>query len=650
MMLFKLALGNVKRSLRDYFIYFLTLGLSICIFYSFNSIESQQAMFKLSSSQLSMLEGLTYAMNYISVLVSIILGFLIVYANNFLIRRRKKELGIYLVLGMYKSDVSKILLYETLIIGVLSIISGLIVGIFASHGLSIITAYLFVVNMEEFIFVFSKSAFFKSILYFSIIYIVVIVFNIISLSKYRLINLLYANKKNESLKLKNIWISVILFIISIIFIVLSYYLIIQNGLLTVDNKLYGALIFVFVGTFLFFMSISGFLLKVIQLNKKLYFKNLNLFVLKQFNNKINTTFISITLICLMVTLALVAISSGLSISNALTKQLKQITPFDATMYSYSEDFDSSIENDLKNADLNLNDLCDEYSEITMYYSDLKINDIYNIKSDIMLSVISLSDYNKILKMQNKQLIDLAKNEYAINADTNSKNTIKELVNNNKNINLNNTELMNLNNKFLFNTIENVPMRTEEITLIVQDKLAKNCMPQRKLLNLNFKEKNSFNKFNQPMEYVIEEASVLVATREAIYDIQKGISLIIVYLTIYIGIIFIIASTAVLALQQLSESADNSDRYKLLLKLGTEEKMLNKTLFNQISIYFITPLSLAIVHSIIGIIVINNIAKKYLRFLGLDLFWDIIITAILFIAVYGIYFITTYIASKKYCLK
>lgn len=649
-MLFKLALGNVKRSLRDYFIYFLTLGLSICIFYSFNSIESQQAMFKLSSSQLSMLEGLTYAMNYISVLVSIILGFLIVYANNFLIRRRKKELGIYLVLGMYKSDVSKILLYETLIIGVLSIISGLIVGIFASHGLSIITAYLFVVNMEEFIFVFSKSAFFKSILYFSIIYIVVIVFNIISLSKYRLINLLYANKKNESLKLKNIWISVILFIISIIFIVLSYYLIIQNGLLTVDNKLYGALIFVFVGTFLFFMSISGFLLKVIQLNKKLYFKNLNLFVLKQFNNKINTTFISITLICLMVTLALVAISSGLSISNALTKQLKQITPFDATMYSYSEDFDSSIENDLKNADLNLNDLCDEYSEITMYYSDLKINDIYNIKSDIMLSVISLSDYNKILKMQNKQLIDLAKNEYAINADTNSKNTIKELVNNNKNINLNNTELMNLNNKFLFNTIENVPMRTEEITLIVQDKLAKNCMPQRKLLNLNFKEKNSFNKFNQPMEYVIEEASVLVATREAIYDIQKGISLIIVYLTIYIGIIFIIASTAVLALQQLSESADNSDRYKLLLKLGTEEKMLNKTLFNQISIYFITPLSLAIVHSIIGIIVINNIAKKYLRFLGLDLFWDIIITAILFIAVYGIYFITTYIASKKYCLK
>lgn len=650
MMLFKLALGNVKRSLRDYFIYFLTLGLSICIFYSFNSIESQQAMFKLSSSQLSMLEGLTYAMNYISVLVSIILGFLIVYANNFLIRRRKKELGIYLVLGMYKSDVSKILLYETLIIGVLSIISGLIVGIFASHGLSIITAYLFVVNMEEFIFVFSKSAFFKSILYFSIIYIVVIVFNIISLSKYRLINLLYANKKNENLKLKNIWVSVILFIISIIFIVLSYYLIIQNGLLTVDNKLYGALIFIFVGTFLFFMSISGFLLKIIQLNKKLYFKNLNLFVLKQFNNKINTTFISITLICLMVTLALVAISSGLSISNALTKQLKQITPFDATMYSYSEDFDSSVENDLKNADLNLNDLCDEYSEITMYYSDLKINDIYNIKSDIMLSVISLSDYNKILKMQNKQLIDLAKNEYAINADTNSKNTIKELVNNNKNINLNNTELMNLNNKFLFNTIENVPMRTEEITLIVQDKLAKNCMPQRKLLNLNFKEKNSFNKFNQPMEYVIEEASVLVATREAIYDIQKGISLIIVYLTIYIGIIFIIASTAVLALQQLSESADNSDRYKLLLKLGTEEKMLNKTLFNQISIYFITPLSLAIVHSIIGIIVINNIAKKYLRFLGLDLFWDIIITAILFIAVYGIYFITTYIASKKYCLK
>ena len=114
--------SNVKKSIRDYTIYFLTLTFGICLFYMFNSVQAQQAVLKLNASQKSMMHLMSVIINGISVFVAIILGFLIVYANQFLMKRRHKEMGIYLLLGMEKRQVSKILLIETLLIGVLALI------------------------------------------------------------------------------------------------------------------------------------------------------------------------------------------------------------------------------------------------------------------------------------------------------------------------------------------------------------------------------------------------------------------------------------------------------------------------------------------------------------------------------------------------
>lgn len=212
-MLFKLSLKNMKKSIKDYAIYFLTLVLGVAIFYMFNSIDSQQAMLQVSQSQRDIIKMMIAMLGYVSVFVAVILGLLIVYANNFLINRRKKEFGIYMTLGMGRRQISKIILIETIFVGVISLIIGLIVGVFASQFMSIVVAKMFEADMSEFQFVFSIDSCVKTCIYFAVMYIAVIFFNTISISKYKLINLLNAEKKNEKVKMKNPILAVLVFLV-----------------------------------------------------------------------------------------------------------------------------------------------------------------------------------------------------------------------------------------------------------------------------------------------------------------------------------------------------------------------------------------------------------------------------------------------------
>ena len=222
-MLFKLSLKNIKKSIKDYAIYFFTLILGVAIFYVFNAIESQTVMLQVSKSTHELIKLMNTMLSGVSVFVSFILGFLIIYASRFLIKRRKKEFGIYMTLGMSKGKISKILLFETLLIGIISLIVGLGLGVILSQLMSIIVANMFEADMTKFAFTFSSSAVGKTILYFGIIYLLVMIFNTFSVSKCKLINLINANRKNEKIKVKNPVICTLIFIISVGLLGYAYY-------------------------------------------------------------------------------------------------------------------------------------------------------------------------------------------------------------------------------------------------------------------------------------------------------------------------------------------------------------------------------------------------------------------------------------------
>ena len=270
MMLFKLSIKNIKKSFKDYAIYFLTLVLGVAIFYVFNALDGQEAMLQLNGTEKDIIRLMNEFLSGVSILVAIILGFLVIYASRFLIKRRKKEFGIYLTLGMGKRQVSKILLMETLIIGLVSLLVGLFVGVIASQFMSIVVAKLFEADMSRFEFVFSSSSLVKTVIYYGIIYLTLMVFNVFAVTKYKLIDLLTASKKGEKIKVRNLTLSVIIFLIAVGVLGYAYYLATKR----LDSlDLFGlAILLGIIGTFLLFFGISGFILKLVQSNKKLYLK------------------------------------------------------------------------------------------------------------------------------------------------------------------------------------------------------------------------------------------------------------------------------------------------------------------------------------------------------------------------------------------
>ncbi|ALU15553.1 ABC transporter permease protein [Eubacterium limosum] len=664
----KLAFRNVRRSVRDYTIYFLTLTFGVCVFYVFNSIESQQAMMSISSSDEQALQSLTMIMGYVSVFISIILGFLILYANKFLIKRRKKELGIYMSLGMDKSKMSWILMLETLLIGIVSLTVGLILGFFLSEVLAVVTAKMFEAAFTEFKFVFSPAACGKTILYFSLIFIMVMLFNTLSISKYKLIDLLSADKKNETFKVKKLWHSVVIFTAAVIFISVAYYLIIDNGLMDIGPQFAAALACGSVGTLLFFMSLSGFLLRLVQSNKKLYLKGLNMFVLRQLNSKINTTFISMTVICIMLLFTIGTLSSGISLADVLTSSAEKTTPFDATITSgpenpYLDDqpIYADIAAELAAQGVDLNRFAGETSQITYHLSDVPNAVLFEYSTEGVknmltgeaferfktnpMQVVSLSDFNAQMRALGKNTITLSEGQFRIFYDmpqiTPSVDTFLE---NNGKVTLNGAPLESAG-PAIDCTIGTNFSFSNSGTLIVSDALAQNLPFDSAQLNINYKApaEASSEILNQYAGLLTPQNGFLTITREEMYAQGTAMKITTSYVGIYVGIIFLIASAAILALQQLSEASDNTERYALLRKIGAEDKMIRHALFVQIAIYFLMPLALAVIHSIVGL----KVANDFIAFFGhVNVAGNTGVTALILVLIYGGYFLATYFGSKN----
>ncbi|MFH5851249.1 ABC transporter permease [Clostridium perfringens] len=653
-MYFKLAFKNIKKSYKNYVIYFLTLIFGICIFYTFNSIESQSVMMELNEQKQSAFMMAEQLMGYFSVFIAFVLGFLIVYANNYLIKRRKKEFGIYMTLGMENGSLSKMIFLETLFIGAISLGIGVILGIMLSQALSVLTAYMFQVDLTKFQFVFSPLGFKRTVLCFSIIYLVVLIFNFISVRKIKLIDLLTASKRNEKPTIKNLWVSVILFLVSVGILGIAYYKVIHDGIAFASFNALGLPILLgCIGTFIFFYSLTGFFLKVIQGNKKFYLRDLNMFVMKQISSKINTTFVSLSFICLMLFLAICTFSGGLGINRAINADLKDLTKFDVTFWSNSGE---NIETLLKEKNIDISNIAKEDSNMVMYDSEVKYSDFlskegmtamknyFPVDNDNDTLVIGENGYNNTLKLLGKEPVNLKENQYlAVGNIDEMKKWVNESLENGKKINISGKTLEPENKKYENINLYNFTMKGDILIFVVKDSLLEGLKPVSSRFNMMLKDNSNTKEELGSIRDQLVESQVYSITKKEIYDNAAGLGATMAYLGIYLGLIFIITSAVVLAIQQLTESTDNVERYRLLKEIGVDQKMINKAIFTQVGVYFMLPLSLAIVHSIVGLKISSTIVGV---FGNASIMPNIIITAIIFVIIYGGYFLATYLGAKK----
>ena len=620
MMLFKLSLKNIKKSMKDYAIYFFTLILGVAIFYIFNSIGSQTAMMTVSKSTSEILKLMTQILSGVSVFVSFILAFLIIYASRFLMKRRKKEFGVYMTLGMSKRKISLILFFETLFIGIISLTVGLLAGTVLSQFMSVVVADMFEADMTKFKFVFSESACIKTLIYFGIMYLVVMIFNTFNISKCKLIDLIYGNRKSEAVKLKNPWLCIIIFMVSACALGYSYYAVTEgiNEVLSTNKRMLAIIAIGSISTFFISWSLSGLILKIVKSNKKFYYKGLNSFTVRQISSKINTTVFSMTVICLMLFITICVLSSALSMKNSLNRSFESYAPRDVEL-SKRCDIDEDLKDygytdeQIEGSKMSIKEILDKLDfDYQKYFKNIEEYAIYtnnevNLKSvlgdyyenasskyssliyDHKVELMKLSDYNKLVKSLNLKKISLDDNQYAYVANYEmSVNLENDALKTNPKIVIDGKEYLPRYDKCVDGFYEMAGNKINDGFIVLPDSAFVNSKKTFEFLVADYN--GETDKIEEMVNDLInrdyyKNTNLTINTKADIRDSSVGLGAIVTFIGLYLGIIFLISCAAILALKELSESSDNFIRFEMLRKIGVDEKDLNKALFRQIEIFF-----------------------------------------------------------------
>lgn len=675
-MLWKLAVRNVKKSYRDYLIYFLTLSFSVCLFYTFNSFESQQAVMIITKSQSELMQTTADIMHYLSILVAVILGFLILYASHYLIRRRKRELAIYMILGMETKKTARLFTLETIIIGFVSLIIGLILGIFLSQIMSLITAQMFLAEVSQYRVFFSSEAFIFTIAAFCLIFLIMICFYQIILRRYNLNDLLQAGAQNEKIMIRSIPMSILLMIVSILLLGFAYHTLLRDGFLyaALDPLM---LVCGIVGTFLCFFSLSGFFLKLVQSCPRLYLRNLNAFTMRQLNASINSSFLSISIICLMLLLSIGAIASGVSITQTINQDMKVYTPVDGTIQFYDfQNSESNLHTYLQKQGIEAGDYFSEIQPIRAIASnDMKLTDLWKYMDQdaidnklkhigaISVWFMPLSQYRAFQRQTHQKPIELADDEVYLGASDGSiADALSTISNHTDTIRFHDQTLKLKTKKAGFFIPYNAQDSEFNVFMIVSDDWLKKQEAHDfdfsytlQAYNVTFKKNVDLKSFHdledRTFETMDEESAEKriqfdMIEKDDVYQTKSQMSVTFSYVGMYLGIVFLLSSTVMLALHQVTLAEDNRQRYMILRKIGADDSMINRSVCLQIAVYFLLPLALAIVHSYVGIKAVSEV----ISLLGKgDIFQSSLITAGIIAVIYISYFYAAY-RSYRYILK
>ncbi len=671
MMLFKLALKNIKKSVKDYSIYFFTLVIGVIIFYIFNALDTQTAMLDVSNSTREIMVLMSTFLAGVSVFVAIVLGALIIYASNFLIKRRKKEFGVYLTLGMSKRRMSTILLTETLIIGIISMIVGLVLGIILSQFMSVAVANMFEADMSRFTFVFSAKAAVKTIIFFGIMYVIVMIFNTIAVGRCKLIDLLYAEKKNEQLKVRNPILCLTLFIISCVVLGRAYYLVTVE--LGADffsrTDLIKVIIMGSVSTFFIFWSVSGSILYIVTRMKGYYFKKLNSFTLRQFSSKANTMVMSMTVVCLMLFLTIVLLGTAISLTRSMNKNIKDFLPKDIQIVSKVNISEKDVKTVLSENGFDMSKLKDvagyniydseglTMGEVMGEYIQSTLNMYTFVSEDTEEQIMSLSEYNEFAKTFGNEQLAIEDDQYAIVCSLDSVVRARnEALATGRTINYRGFELKPAYSECQIGEIQLSTNKINEGVIIVPDhvvegaKIIENSIvadyvadTPEEINEIELYVKDFIESKFQREDVPFDDWYLFYTTKEVSKSASIGIGAIATFVSLYVGVIFLIASAAILSLKELSESADNIERFAVLRRIGTDEKMIEAALFKQVGMFFFFPMLFAIIHSFFGLKASSKILEIFISDgMGLSIF----VTAVIIVGIYGGYFIITYITSKR----
>lgn len=667
-MLKKLSIRNAKRQAKDYIIYFITVIIAVALMFSFNSIAVSEDIKELST----LMKSFSNAILGISLIIVFVMSWLINYTMKFMLEKRSKEFGTYQVLGLEKKDIANMFTLENIIIGILAFIIGIFGGIFLYQILTSIIMNLFNQPYEIKI-KFDMMAVGITALYFFGIFILVLLNCRRKINKTKVYDLLYAEKKNENNIIKKSRGNIIVFVISLISLILAYF--ITHKEFSNMSDISGmnitiAIILLIVGIYLFYISISSFIIKKYLNNKKKKYKKSNMFLYRNLTSKINTMSITMGTIALMFTIILIGGNVALLMNNMLNNEIELGYPFEIMISASDEDFTKYKEYIDANANVKEIYEYNVYDIANTHIHDALLNSVFEARYyEETDSVILLKDYNKLREMLGYEKVELKDNEVIIQCMETAKPIFDEYIRTNNLINVANK---NLNIKEVKGeNLSQISFNGYTYCIIVPDNMKETIIKEHEKANAEaIPDLNMYHKLVALTEHTTneqfrEELKKIVPTKlitktieidgvkeeytsnRHLADIQtkgaraaeaKSLYAIISFLAFYVALIFVMATATLLAIQQLSDAEKYKYRYELLKKLGMDELEMNRVILKQLFLYFVIPM---IVPFIISLPIILSVSHIFTIAVTIEeIISNIGIIYGLFILVYGIYFIAT----------
>ena len=656
-MLFSLSIKNFRKSIRDYSIYFFTMILGVAVFYIFNAIETQTAMMEVSQTKAAIIDSMNGIMSGVSIFVSLVLGYLIVYASRFMLKKRKREFGIYLTLGMGRIRLAAMLWLETIWMGLISLAVGLLVGMGISQLMSLIVSNLFQADVSRYEFVISGQAVGKSILYFFLIYLVVMIFNTFSVSRARLAEFITAGRKKEKNFLKKPLLSGLVFLLAVVMLGTAYYNVTANqqAMTTETDVLTQVLLGIF-GTFLVFWSLSGFLMTAAGKFRKLYYRRLNSFVVGELSNKLNSTVMACSVICLLLFMTICLLFSAIARKEYKDQEAAKLAPVSISMSKEMTD-SKSIFDIMEVRGISMEDFQDLISVYTYHLDEVTnytlIGKSYGEEYDNQKAeVMKVGDYNRAARVYHMPEYELEEDEYLIVADQEGAVYIRNRgLADDREITIKGKSYHAKENTCQDGYLQMSYQPQNSGILLVPDSVKLGEEEQYKnyvMGDYRDKSKEFAQEMDQNFAQILNPeqstyGKIQVTTQSAIYDDSIGTSAMYIFLGLYLGICFLISGSAVLALKILSDSADSREKYQILQQLGCEEKEIRRALRRQNGLLFLLPILLAAVHAIFGIQVCRTMLSIYgSKGSGAALAVTLALTG----AIYGGYFLLSHKCSVK----
>lgn len=620
-MLNSMTIKNVKKNGKEYMIYFLTLVLAIALFYSFNSIDAQTKFAEFSAAQLPYLDVLTMIITIVSSFITLVFAGLIVYANTFIIAKRSKEFAIYLLLGMRKLTVASLLAKEALLIGVVSLVVGLGIGILLSQVLAILSAQLFSVTLN-YQFVFSQLALVKTVGYFCLIFIAVLGLNIINVSRLQLKSLLIQGRKNTVIQTKSGKQAVIICGSGIALVGLSYYVLVTNGLV-INLLLIAGVLMLVIGTGLFFYGFGSAVGYIVGRRPKYLYHQLNMIVLKQIETKFNTQFLLMSGMALMLMVSMSLLSLGIGFKTVMEQSREAVMPFAATVRVETEQ-ELVLPQNVQTA-------------TARYYQLVEINR----PEFVGLAVMTLTDYNTLQALQGKPFLSLEANSVAMTSDQATQNQkLQQLIEQESVLTIAD-QMYTIQDEVIDATLSTNEFPINAGTIIVPDEVVESLVLAKTEINFQYEENSEFE---QTIQKFITDTGLSGQTKKQLLEDSNGLTTVVLYVDIYLGIIFLITGAAVLAIQQLIEMREMKRQIQTLHQIGATKRMIQKAVLLKVSINFGLPLIVALAHTLVAI----QIATGFFATYGdVQLLPAILATAMVVIGIYGGYFYATVVNYQRY---